>query len=348
MLLKKQKLKEMEIDLIFKGSLLKRELVSIKDFVKIASTLQEVIFSIGKALNSKTERINYDLLIKTRKKGSEVYSLVPRMQDASIEGSAVLSDALKGLSRFNELLQIDVEGDRYSEVIKIIENPDHRNKIYRNLLKLSKPGKIEVILKKTENEKPEMLFYPLKKYHKSLNSWRILETKSKKETIVGALTVMHGDKDKFWAVRDSLGNYVRYRYTEAEEKKYYPLFKNVLELDVLLDPLRKEIRNIYEVKVKKTIELTKLFDLQFKQTLSLTLEFKYDAFFAVNESLNIVSAGKTFKELYSDLYDCLISHLEYFVDSKDPLTKGAELIKEKLLSLIDIASWEGIKKNANR
>ncbi len=330
----------MEINLTFKRRLLKMGLVSIKDFIKYAKSLQDIILLIGNELDPRIEPLNYDLLIKDHRKGSEVYSLVPRIQ-TSIYGATAISKAVETLSNISDILDEDVEGNKHKDVVEVIKNPANRRAIFKKLDKLTKPGDFEISLKETKEAEPRRIYYPTKQYKKSIKKWQKLELVKREETIMGALTVLHGEKDKFFAIRDTKGNYVRYRYVEAEEKNFYPLFKKVVKITGLFNPIKNEIEKIKKQEAIDKINLNNIKDLEFKYPLTLDLEFKFDAFFVSNEDLNLIAAGKTFKEMYDDLYFGLVSHIEYFINTSEELTPSAQKIKLKLIDLIDLKNWEG-------
>ncbi len=331
----------MELNLVFDKALLKMGLVSIKDFIKYAQKIQDSIELIGKEFHPSVGRGQFQLLIKERLKGSQIFTLQPQLQTPEF-GASLIDDAVEKFSEIPKLMDEDIDGDKYKELKGIIGNNARRRRLFNNLHSISKyPGSFSIQLKKSQKEQFTPIFTPQKKYRKTLSKWKELDIEKREEEFIGALTIVHGEGEIYFKIRDVNGISIKHKFLEVEEAKYVNFYKKIIKISGLYDPIRNRLENISSLELFNQISLDKLYDLEFKEKLNLNLEFKTDAFFVINEELNIVAAGKTFKEMHDNLYDCLITHVEYFILSKDQLTSGAKKIKEKLINLINLDKWEG-------
>lgn len=330
----------MELNLVFDKALLKMGLVSIKDFIKYTQKIQDSIELIGKEFHPSVGSESFQLLIKERSKGSQIFTLQPQAQ-TPIFGASLIDDAVETFSEIPKLMDEDTEGDKYKEIKGIIGNNARRRRLFNNLHSISKyPGSFSIQLKKSLKEPFTPIFTPKKKYRKTLSKWKELDIEKREEEFIGALTIVHGEGEIYFKIRDVNGISIKYKFLEVEEDKYINYYKKIIKISGLYDPIRNRLENISKLELFNKISLDKLYDLEFKEKLNLNLDFKTDAFFVINEELNIVAAGKTFKEMHDNLYDCLITHVEYFILTKDPLTPGAKKIKEKLTNLIHLDKWE--------
>ncbi len=330
----------MELNLVFDKALLKMGLVSIKDFIKYTSKIQDSIELIGKELYPKAGSEQFQLLIKERSEGSQIFTLHPQTQTPTF-GASLIDKVIEKFSEIPKFLDEDRNGDKYKELKGIIKNNARRRRLFNNLHSISKhPSSFSIQLRKSVKEPFTPIFIPKKKYRKTLSTWKELDTIKREEEFIGALTIVHGEGEIYFKIREIHGISVKYKFLELEEEKYISYYKKIIKISGLYDPTKNRLENISKLELLDKISLDKLKDLEFKETLNLALEFKANAFFVINEELNIVAAGKTFKEMYNNLYGCLITHLEYYIFTKDPLTQGAKEIKKKLIDLINLDKWE--------
>lgn len=330
----------MELNLVFDKALLKMGFVSIKDFIKYTSKIQDSIELIGKELYPKARSEQFQLLIIERREGSQIFTLLPQAQTPTF-GASLIDNVLEKFSEIPILIDEDRNGDKYKEVKGIITNNARRRRLFNNLKSISKyPGSFSIQLRKSKEEPFTTIFIPKKKYRKTLSKWKELDVIKREEEFIGALTIVHGEGEIYFKIRDIHGISIKYKYLEVEEERYISYYKKIIKISGLYDPTKNRLENISKIELVDAISLSNLKELEFKENLNLALEFKANAFFVINEELNIVAAGKTFKEMYNNLYACLITHLEYFVFTKDPLTQGAEKIKKKLTNLINFDKWE--------
>lgn len=330
----------MELNLIFDRALLKMGLVSIEDFIKYTSKIQNSIELIGKEFNPSVGKNPFQLLIKGRSEGSQIFTLKPQAQTTTF-GASLIDNVVEKFSEISKLIDEDRNGDKYKELKGMIKNNVRRRRLFNNFHSISKhPGSFSIQLRKSRKEPFDTIFMPKKKYRKTLTIWKELDIIKREEEFTGALTIVHGEGEIYFKIRDIYGASIKYKFLEIEEEKYIDYYKKIIKISGLYDPTKNLLENISKPELVDKISLDKLKDLVFKEKLNLNLEFKTNAFFVINEELNIVAAGKTFKEMYDNLYDCLITHIDYFIFTKVPLTKGAKDIKKKLINLINLDEWE--------
>ncbi len=330
----------MELNLVFDKALLKMGFVSIKDFIKYTSKIQDSIELIGKEIYPKAGSEQFQLLIIERSEGSQIFSLKPQAQTPTF-GASLIDNVVEKLLEIPKLLDEDRNGDNYKALKGIITNNVRRHRLFNNLQSISKhPGSFSIQLRKSRKETFATIFVAKKKYRKTLSKWKELDVIKREEEFIGALTIVHGEGEIYFKIRDIHGISIKYKFLEVEEERYISYYKKIIKISGLYDPIKNRLENVSKLELVDAISLHNLKDLEFKENLNLALEFKANAFFVINEELNIVAAGKTFKEMYNNLYGCLITHLEYYIFTKDPLTQGAKEIKKKLIDLINFDKWE--------
>ncbi|MFX0029715.1 MAG: hypothetical protein ACFE8B_10935, partial [Candidatus Hermodarchaeota archaeon] len=302
-------------------------------------------FKVGILYKLEIDFVKFQLLIKERSEGSQIFTLEPQIQTAMF-GASLIDDVVERFSEIPPLIDEDRDGDKYKELKGMIKNNIRRNRLFNNLNSISKyPSSFSIQLRKSRDEPVTTIFTPKKKYRKTISKWKELDVTKREEEFIGALTIVHGEGEIYFKIRDIHGASIKYKFPEVEEEKYINYYKKIIKVSGLYDPVRNKLENITNLELMEKISLDKLNDLVFKEDLKLDLEFKNDAFFVVNEDLNIVAAGKTFKEMYNNLYDCLTTHIDYFVFSKVPLTPGAQKIKQRLYNLINLDNWERISND---
>ena len=327
----------MELELSFREKILRTGYVSIKDFTKYASEIQKILYTIGKDKDPASKRYVYDLLIKdTIKKRSQVFELIPHIQ-TTLFGFSPLEKAIETFQEIAKVLDGDVNGSNYKKILDLIYDSNNRNELYNSLRRFTKKaGIVELSLRKPNEVEFKKIFTTKRRYYQSVVEWKKLEKKEIKIEFLGALTVLHGERTKYFGIRSEKGAYIKYKYSESEEKRFIPYYKKVLKIKGIIIPYQNMLNRIDEMEVFDTISLNKLLDLKFKHPLELKLEFMEDAFFGINEELNIVAAGKTIEDMYNDLHEGIISDIKLYIDSGRELTSGAQKLKNKLLNLIEI------------
>ncbi len=330
----------MELNIVFDRVLLKMGLVSIKDFIRYTSKLQDSIDLIGKEFFPNIRIEQFQLLIKERKEGSQVFTLKPQIQTTTF-GASVIDEVVEKFSDIPKLIEEDKNGDNYKEMKSMIKNNVRRRRLFNDFHSISRhPNSFSIQLKKSPKEPFITIFTPRKKYRKTISHWKELDITKREEEFIGALTIVHGEGEIYFRIREIHGTSIKYRFPEVEEEKYINYYKKIIKLSGLYDPSRNRLENISKIEPYDKISLDKLKDLVFKKKLNLNLEFKADAFFVINDELNIVAAGKTFKEMKENLYGCLLTHIEYYIFTRDQLTPGAKEIRRKLIDLINLDNWE--------
>ncbi len=338
----------MELAFIFNRKLLRKNSVSIDNFVRFASQFQKAIYDLGEAQNPQVKKKIYTLLIKDQKKGSQVFVMIPQYQTTSF-GTSPIDEVMQNFSQISNLIDRDRDGSNYNEAKAYFNDLEIRRTFLKRIKSLSRyPGSFAIELKKTHDSEPIRIFKAKKNYRKTLNKWRRMDIEKRIEQITGALTIIHGERDLYIRIRDIFGNSIEYKYDEKEEPRFLNMYKKVIKVKGLYNPIRNQLEKIEMLNVINILPIEDVRGIRFTRTLNLKLEFKYDAFFAKNEELNIVAAGKTFSEMYNDLYNCIISHIRYFIVNDDLLTKGAQKIKYKLLNLINEKDLKEIKDGYNK
>ena len=240
------------------------------------------------------------MLIKERSEGSQIFTLKPQAQTARF-GTSLIDDVVEKFSEIPKLIDEDRDGDKYKELKGIIKNNVRRRRLFNNLHSISKhPGSFSIQLRKSIKEPFNPIFIPKKKYRKTISKWKELDIVKREEEFIGALTIVHGEGEIYFKIRDIHGTSIKYKFPEVEEEKYIDYYKKIIKISGLYDPIRNRLENISKLELLDKISLDKLKDLVFKENLNLDLEFKTDAFFVINEELNIVAAGKTFKEMHNN------------------------------------------------
>jgi len=324
----------MELDIVFNRNLIKKGFVSIIDFIKYASRIQDMIYKVGKEINPLAKTHIYSLLIKGKKQGSDIYTLIPQTETGTF-GTAPIDEAMSTIREICHLLDEDVDGSNYKEVKGIIKNSQRRKKIFNDIHAISKhPGSFEITLKETKESRPERLFKPKKLTRKKVNLWKELEITKREEEFIGALTVIQAEGKVFFKIRDIYGNSIKYHFIESNLDEYLQYFKQIIKIKGLYNPIYNKLETIKEFKLHNKISINKLDDLEFNYPLELELKFIENGFFAINKKLNIIGVGKTFKEMYKDLYSDLLSAIDLYLKSDKELTLGAQKIKKSLVSLI--------------
>jgi hypothetical protein len=337
----------MELSLVFDKKLLKRNNVPVRQFAKFASEFQETLYDLGASQKPNVKRRVFNLLIQRQAKGSQAFILIPQLQTATF-GTSPIDEVVQTFSEISNAIERDRDGSNYERVKSYFNSPKMRIKVFNRLRRISRyPGSFTIELKKSPDTVPKRIFRARKRYKSTLKKWKELEVQKRVETITGALTIIHGERDLYIRIRDKFGHSVEYKYDEREEERFHGMYKKIIRAEGLYNPISNEMEEIKQIEVLSELTLNDLKGLEFKTPLTLSLDYHYDAFFCRNTDLNIVAAGETFTEMYNNLYDCIITHLHYFMDKDQNLTKGAQKIKKGLLDLISEKDLEELTNGYN-
>ncbi len=331
----------MEIELKFERNLLNLGLVSVEEFIKYASRIQNCINIIAKETEPSLNKELYRLLIKDRKEGSQIYDLIPASQTSTLDKSPIKS-IFETFKEINGILEQDQNGNKYNDIKGNVKNHKRRNRLFNDLQILSRhPGSFSVSLIAEDLKERLPLFTPQKKYKSSINSWKKLEITKRKEEFTGALTIIHGEGDIYFKIRDIYGISIKHRLLESEVNEYVKYFKQIVKVSGFYNPIKSILETIEEFTLYNNIKLTELHDIKFKDAIQFELSFWEDAFLICNKDLGLYGAGKTFKEMYENLYEDMTSAINAYINTKQELTPGAEKIRSLLLKLIDIDTLRG-------
>lgn len=326
----------MELDIVFNRNLIHKGYVSISNFIKYASRVQDILSNIGKELDPNSSSATYSLLIKGKKEGSDVYTVIPQ-NDTSKFGTSPIDESVIIMKKIYNLLISNDSDKSYTEIRGMIKNSQRRKRIFNDFYAISKyPLSFKVMLKRSETDEQEQLFKPEKETRKRINYWKELEVKKRVEEFIGALTVIQAEGRIFLKLRDSHGYSIKYNFIESNLEKYIRFFKKIVKVKGLYNPVNNKLETIESFELNNKIFIDELIDLKFNFPLELELEFHENGFFAINKQLNIIGVGETFKEMYEDLFEDINSAIDLYIHSKLELTPKAQEIKDYLFSLIKI------------
>lgn len=160
----------MELDIIFSQQLIKKGYVTIENFIKYAKRIQDIVNKIGHELDPQAKKHTYSLLIKDKREGSDIYTLIPQ-NDTQTFGTAPIDETIIVMKNIAKLIREDVDGRNHKKLMGIIENSNRRKKIFNDFHTISKyPGSFEILLKESTLEEPKKIFKPEKDTRKTLNT----------------------------------------------------------------------------------------------------------------------------------------------------------------------------------
>lgn len=330
----------MNLTLSFHGYFLRRNrnLVSIDDFTSFLSVFQNIIYLIAEEKGYKKNNKDFRFLVKKIKLDSFECVIEPYSISEDLIGEDPVDRVINDFIEISKLVDIQEKEKTYTKLKEKIKKPENRISLYNYFDRIipQENKAFQIFTNEKTDPNSERIFVSKKRYREKIETWRKMDktTKPKIETFIGIVKTLdaYNKNKKFIQFVNEKGTKIKYFYADQEIDLFTKLYdSDIIKISGEYDSYQKTIIKLTMFEKIKSIELSKLEDIKFKDPIELKLEYKYSAIFAHNVNYDLYAMGSTFNEMIQDLQKRINVTIEMYTNPEIRFTESSKNYRMKFL-----------------